>query len=297
MLCLFSISAQQTPLLSHWFFNKVHQNPAFAGLKGDICANVINRQQWIGFDGAPQTTAFTINTPVNIFGIKSGVGINLMDDRLGYFSDFSGSVNYAYFQDIGSGTLSIGTKLGLYNKAIDGEFEGVQSGDEAFPQNKDQGMVFDMGFGLVYSLEDLYVGLSATHLLQPKLKLSQTEMPYLKRHYYLTAGYKLDLASSPIELYPNLLTKFDGASAQITINLTALYNKKFWGGVTYRTRDALGINIGAELFNGIKLGYSYDIGFSKLISTNSGTHEVMLGYCFSIDFTKEPQKYRSVRFL
>ncbi|MCF6242189.1 MAG: type IX secretion system membrane protein PorP/SprF, partial [Bacteroidales bacterium] len=98
-------------------------------------------------------------------------------------------------------------------------------------------------------------------------------------------------------LSPNLLIKSDAASAQITINLTATYNKKFWGGVTYRTMDAIDVMAGIELFNGIRIGYAYGLNFSKLISTNGGSHEVMLGYCFSLGFDKSPQKYKSVRFL
>jgi len=110
-------------------------------------------------------------------------------------------------------------------------------------------------------------------------------------------GYKLDLSSSPIEVYPNLLVKYDGATPQISINFNAVYNKKFWGGVTYRTTDILDINLGIELFNGIKIGYAYGLNFSKLIKTNTGSHEVMLGYCFNLDIGPAAKKYRSVRFL
>jgi hypothetical protein len=81
------------------------------------------------------------------------------------------------------------------------------------------------------------------------------------------------------------------------LNVNALYNKKFWGGVTYRTLNSMDVNLGIELFNGIKIGYAYGLNFSKLIKTNSGSHEVMIGYCFSLGVTSNPQKYRSVRFL
>ena len=51
------------------------------------------------------------------------------------------------------------------------------------------------------------------------------------------------------------------------------------------------------LFNGIKIGYAYGLNLSKLIKTNGGSHEVMIGYCFNLGFGGTPQKYRSVRFL
>jgi type IX secretion system PorP/SprF family membrane protein len=293
------VSAQQEPVISHFTQNKLYYNPAFAGLQGEICASIINRQQWVGFEGAPQTTIFSINSPINIFGINSGIGISLMDDRLGLDQNFSGKIDYAYIHDLGSGTLSIGPKLGIYNIVFGGNYETPDGGtDPALPEDKDQSLIFDMGFGAVYTLNNFYVGASVTHLIQPKFKFSNDrEISYLKRHYFLMSGYKLDLSSSPIEVYPNILVKYDGATPQFSINFNTVYNKKFWGGVTYRTTDALDINLGIELFNGIKIGYAYGLNFSKLIKTNAGSHEVMIGYCFNLDFGGAPRKYRSVRFL
>jgi len=294
------VNAQQDPLLSHIFFNKVYQNPAFAGNQGEIYTNIISRQQWVGYDGAPQSTVFTINAPVNLFGINSGVGLTLANDQLGFEKNFTGSLDYAYIHSLGTGNLSIGIKAGIFNKAFDGTFtvpDGDPSGDLIIPKGKEQSLIFDLGFGAVYSLNDFYVGLSTSHLAQPKFKFSTSEIAYLKRHYYLISGYRLGISNSPIEFYPNILVAYDGGSPQLTINMNMVYNKKFWGGVTYRTLDAIDLNIGIELFNGIKIGYAYGLNFSKLINTNSGSHEVMLGYSFNLGFDKAPQKYRSVRFL
>jgi len=295
-----NISAQQDPIFSHIFFNKVGINPAFAGSGGDICVGIINRQQWQGYDGAPKTTALNANMPLNLFGISSGVGISLLDDRLGFEKNFKASLQYAYFYNLGNGKLSIGVDAGIYNIAFDGNWttpETSADADPAIPAAKDNSLVFDLGMGAVYTVGDLYVGLSATHLIQPKFKFSNTEQSYLKRHYYLLAGYNIQLSGGNIDLQPNMLIKSDGASAQIAINMTAIYNKKFWGGVTYRTTDAIDVMAGIELSNGIKIGYAYGLNFSKLINTNGGSHEVMLSYCFGIGFDKAPQKYRSVRFL
>ncbi len=299
LLSVIVVNAQQDPLLSHIFFDKVYQNPAFAGSQGEICANAIYRQQWVGFEGAPQTTLFTINSPINVFGINSGIGLSLTNDQLGFEKNFSGNIQYAYIHSLGSGNLSFGANLGIFNKAFDGTFTAPDGtdGDIIIPKGKEQSLIFDMGLGTVYSLSNLYIGLSVSHLIQPKFKFSTNEMSYLKRHYYLMSGYKINLSNSPIELSPNILVAFDGSSPQLTINMNMLYNKKFWGGVTYRTLDALDINLGIELFNGIKIGYAYGLNFSKLIKTNSGSNEVMIGYSFNLGFDKVPQKYRSVRFL
>ncbi len=294
--------AQQTPLVNHVFFNKVHQNPAFAGLQSEICANIINRQQWIGMEGAPKSTILTINSPFSLFGSSSGIGISLMDDRIGYEKTFAGKLDYSYIHNLSAGRLSFGLKLGIFSKSFEGSWKtpdgiGVP-GDPALPQEKAQDLIFDLGFGAVYTLHNFYIGLSGMHLTEPQFKFSnENKVSYLRRHYFLMTGYKLDMATTPVELLPNLLVQFDKASPQFVISINAIYNKKFWGGVTYRTMSEISANLGIELFNGIKIGYSYGVSLSKMISTNEGSHEIMIGYCFNLEFGGIPQKYRSVRFL
>ncbi|RLD81085.1 MAG: hypothetical protein DRJ10_06610, partial [Bacteroidetes bacterium] len=216
------ISAQQDPVLSHIFFDKVKINPAFAGSEDDICIGIINRQQWVGIEGAPKTTAFNANTPINLMGVNSGVGISLMDDRLGFESNFRANLQYAYYRNFGNGILRLGVEGGIYNIAFDGSWTtpgAPADSDPAIPAEKDNSMVFDMAFGAAYILGDLYLGLSATHLTQTKFKFTNTELSYLKRHYYLIAGYNFQLSGGNIDLKPNLLIKSDAASTQITINM------------------------------------------------------------------------------
>jgi hypothetical protein len=82
-------------------------------------------------------------------------------------------------------------------------------------------------------------------------------------------------------------------------NLTSLirYNKKVWGGVSYRYSDAMIGMIGLELFNGIRLGYAYDFTISDMGNNSSGSHEFMVNYCFDLGLGKSPMKYKSIRFL
>ncbi len=294
--------SQQSPLLNHLFFNKVHQNPAFAGLQDEICVNIINRQQWMGMEGAPKTTVLTANTPISLFGTNSGLGISIMDDRIGMETTFSGKIDYSYIHNIGIGRLSFGIKLGIFNKSFEGTWRTPDNkqfpGDPALPQEKAQALVFDLGLGATYSLNNFYLALSAIHLTQPEFKFSnENHVSYLRQHYFLMTGYNLNIASNSIELSPNLLVQFDKSSPQFVISINATYNKKFWGGVTYRTMSELEANLGIELFNGIKIGYSYGLSLSKMLKANEGSHEIMIGYCFNLELGGVPQKYRSVRFL
>jgi type IX secretion system PorP/SprF family membrane protein len=301
MLSCLKVVAQQESLISHIFYNKIYANPAFAGQQDEICTNIVYRNQWVGMEGAPTSTLFSLDAPLQLFGKKHGVGLVISNETLGFEKSFMSNLQYAYQQNLRKGSLSFGLKLGLYNKAYDASWltseGGNGDGDFSIPTPKDHSMTYDLGLGVVYTLNNLYVGLSAVHLTQPKFKFINSNIPFLKRHYYLMSGYIINIPNSPFELTPNILFAFDGSSRQITTNVNIQYNKKVWGGVTYRTLNFLDINIGTELFNGIKIGYAYGLNFSKLIKANSGSHEIMISYCFNLGIEKIPQKYRSVRFL
>jgi type IX secretion system PorP/SprF family membrane protein len=113
----------------------------------------------------------------------------------------------------------------------------------------------------------------------------------------MTGGYTLQLPNPSLELLPSLFVYSDGKIAQFTVTSLLRYNKKVWGGVSYRAGDALIGIIGLELFNGIRIGYSYDFTISDMGKTSGGSHEFMVNYCFDLSLGKSPMKYKSIRFL
>jgi type IX secretion system PorP/SprF family membrane protein len=94
-----------------------------------------------------------------------------------------------------------------------------------------------------------------------------------------------------------VFTFSDGKEVQFAITSLIRYNKKVWGGVSYRAGDALIGIVGLELFNGIRLGYSYDFTISDIRKNSNGSHEFMINYCFDLSLGKSPMKYKSIRFL
>lgn len=303
LLLLQPVLSQQDPLSSQYMFNTLTYNPGVAGTSGMICATALNRQQWIGFKGAPSTTVFNISSPVSLFGIKSGVGLLVESDNVGFDKDINLSASYSYLMDLGIGKLGIGLSLGMLNKTLTptweiplGDAHTPVAGDPLIPENKESFVAFDAGFGLYYKTEKYYASLSVTHINQPKIKFSKGE-PYISRHYYLTGGYTLQLPDPSLELIPSVFVFSDGKVVQATITSLVRYNKKVWGGVSYRAGDALIGIVGFELFNGIRLGYSYDFTLSDIRKTSSGSHEFMVNYCFDLSLGKSPMKYKSIRFL
>ena len=55
------LDAQQLPVYSQYLFNKYLINPAVAGSDGCTSLNHTTRQQWTGYQGAPQTYSLSFN--------------------------------------------------------------------------------------------------------------------------------------------------------------------------------------------------------------------------------------------
>ena len=138
--------------------------------------------------------------------------------------------------------------------------------------------------------------MSVTHINQPKIKYSKGT-PYISRNYYLTAGYNLQLPNPSLELLPSVFVYSDGKVVQFSVSSLIRYNKKVWGGVSYRAGDALVGMIGLELYNGLRLGYAYDFTLSDMKTNSSGSHEFMVNYCFDLSLGRSSMKYKSIRFL
>ena len=297
-----NLMAQQDPKFSQNMFLAPVYNPGSIGSSDKICLAAAFRNQWTGLPDAPITTIFTAHMPVNFLNRTHGIGLNLMNDNLAFNNDFFLSASYAYRIDLGTGNLGIGVNLGLANQSLNPDWNGADvitpDSDDAIPKSGGSVFGFDMGLGAYYNTDNLYVGISTTHLNQTSFDYPEdVAETKLIRHYYLLAGYNIQLTNPMFEIRPALMVQTDGRSNQIYLNTNLRYNKRFWGGVSYSVGGALTALFGIELMNGIRIGYSYDFELSPLLKYNSGSHEVTVRYCFDLSVDRSPQKYKSIRFL
>ena len=297
------VSGQQDPVLSYYMFNTQTYNPGFSGIDGMMTATALTRQQWLGFPGAPSTMIFNINTPFTVFGLNNGAGLLVEADKYGFSNDIDLSLSYAYLAPLGNGTLGAGFSFGMLNKTLapewfipSGTTHVPPSGDPLIPENNESFVALDLSVGLFYQGLNYYAGFSVTHINQPKIKYSETAT-YVSRQYYLTAGYTVQLPNPAFELIPSVFVVNDGAATQYIATGMLRYNKKVWGGVSYRAGDAFTGFAGTELYTGLKIGYGYDFPLSEIRKGTSGSHEFMVSYSFDIGMGKSNTKYKSIRFL
>ncbi len=293
--------AQQDPQYTQYMFDRLSVNPAVAGSTGNICATALLRQQWTGFDGAPKTGLINIQGPLT--KINSGLGLSVYYDKLGQEKSTIARLHYAYHLKVGSqSTLSAGLYAGLSGRALDGRWVAIDdpANDNAIPAAGKSASGFDLGAGLYYKSPQLWLGISSTQLPETELKDVSIKN---KRHYYVQAGYDWAIGGDKkYTLQPSVLVKSDASSTQVDIGALFLYDNMIWAGVGYRTEDAIAPMIGYQhqfpkgdsMF---RIGYSYDVTTSALKSYSSGSHEVMLSYCFKIVKPVVYEIYHHPRFL
>jgi hypothetical protein len=63
-----------------------------------------------------------------------------------------------------------------------------------------------------------------------------------------------------------------------------------YGGLTFRTSDAIALMAGYSPMANFQVGYSYDININKLASISRGSHEMFVKYCY---FLPPPPKTKA----
>lgn len=298
-----NVSAQQDPQFTMFYFNKMLYNPAYAGAKDAICGTVLGRSQWNGLPGAPNTWVFTGDMPIDLPGANNknqlGIGLTTYGDYIGFQQDHGLKIALAYRRrDVGPGHLAVGVDLGFANKNLIAPTwvcpNGLPSAmDPNIPvPTGNSSFGFDLNLGAYYHNTNFYVGVSLLHLTASDFAALNIRQA---RHMYFTGGYTLPIGGkgSAWKLNPNAIVRTDFATANFDVNLNAIYDINgthgIFFGATYRFIDAIGINVGyngtygAKRNIGLLFGYNYDINTSRLNSFNSGTHEIILRFCFRID--------------
>lgn len=291
---LSTATAQQDPQFTQYMHDRLSINPGSAGTSGNMCLTALLRQQWTGFDGAPKTGLINFQMPIH--AIRSGVGLSLYLDQLGQQKNTLARLHYSYHVKLQGGlsTLGIGLYAGMTSRSLGNDWVSVDpvTSDDAIPDNGSSATGFDLGLGFYYKSPTLYAGISTTQL--PETGLDAVSIKNA-RHYYILAGYNWEINNKFI-LQPSALVKSDGASTQLDIGTSILYNKMVWLGVSFRTEDAIAPYIGfqresADGKSAWKIGYAYDVTTSELKNYSSGSHEIMLNYCFKI--VKPPKVFES----
>ena len=283
-----SVQAQQDKLVTHFIFDKMSINPGKTGLDlyNGICATSIYRNQWDKVNGAPNSAILNIESNLSRF-LPGGIGINFYHDAIGFNRQNNVLLNYSYPFQIGrENVLGVGVGLGIMNYGIDPEWvtpNGLPANEDPSLPTSFSATSFDANFGLYFQSKNYFAGISSTHLSESQL--SKPGGTYQSaRHYYLMGGYKFkDIGDGMIDA--QMLVRTDLIKFSADLNARYLFKmdgKDAYGGLTFRTSDAIAVMLGYSPTPKFQVGYSYDITVNKLASVSRGSHEMMVKYCYFI---------------
>ncbi len=263
-------------MYSMYRFNPQIVTPAHAGSTATSEVTVMNRQQWLGIEGAPKTYVLTGNFK---FKQQSGLGVNVLFDQAGPLKIMTVSGDYAYHTKINEAwNFSGGIRAGFASLNLD--FSGMaltHSDDALFATNRSSGLKFNTGWGLRISKGDgFFVSVSQPRILKYDLGSGYKDVAY----FYSMVGTKVK-ASDKITLYPSMLFRTAGnAPLSWDANVTANLNGKFDVGLNYRHQDSWGVRAGVQATQKLYVGYVFELPTSQLSRVGVQSHEIALRYSF-----------------
>lgn len=291
------IFAQQDPQFSHYMYNTVSVNPAYAGSRDVLNITGLHRSQWLGLDGAPTTQTLSMNTPLR--NKKMGVGFSVVNDRIGPINQTFIYADYSYAVNLTKTLkLAFGLKAGVnwFQPKI-ATLETVQGNDPSFVNSTLETVIKpNVGAGIYLHSEKFYIGASAPRLLQNKFNLGtgNTDTTAVKelRHMFFIAGY-IWTVNRQLKLKPTAQVKMvQNAPISIDATVEAIIRDKFSIGAGYRYGDSYYGMVGYQFTNQFRAGFAYDYTSTRLQNVNNGTVELMLSY----DFMFNNDKLRSPRY-
>ncbi len=258
---------------SMYRFNPQVISPAHTGSTATSDVTLMNRQQWLGFEGAPKTYMFSGNFK---FGAQSGLGVNAMQDQSGVIKISTFSADYAYHTKLSEEwTFSGGIRAGLANLNVSSDLNLVNQGDPSFI---DRSLTkFNTGWGLKIANGDgFFVSVSQPRVLKYDLGPDFIDPPF----FYGMVGTKIK-ANQNVTIYPSALIRTASGvpvswDANVLVNLAG----KFDIGANYRNQDSWGIRVGVQGTKNIYLGYVFEMPTSQLSLVDVQTHEIALRYSF-----------------
>lgn len=273
-------NAQHSIVYSQYIFNPLLINPATAGSHVQLSAALTYRNQWVNFEGAPQTATFGIHSSVRKGQV--GVGLLVTNDQIGSYSNTGVFGSYAYrIRKPGGGVLALGIQGGFNNFVADfGNLNMRSQQDPIFNVFVNE-LKPNFGGGVYYYNKKMFAGFAVPVILTYKKTFSETlEQLSQPRYYYIHGGMIIPLNRfGTVKFSPSVLIRAqEGTPLSGDVNLNLIFHDVISLGTSYRTGDAVVTFVNFKLSEKFYVGYSYDWTTSDIRRYSKGTHEVMLNY-------------------
>lgn len=269
--------AQNFQRFSQLNFTQSFINPAALSIDAKYQVDMIYRNQWYKFDGAPATMAASAQYEL---APDMAVGVNFYNDQIGKFQNNAFSAQYAYrllFDR--SNALIFGVGAGIESKSADlASTTTIQPNDPTFAQGFSQ-VFFNSSFGMYYYSPIFYIGASIPQMFQTNFSAEDGFRPS-DFHYYFSTGWYLN-ASENYTFNPNLQVKVvRGAPIQGDLLLRNTFYGRFSVVVGYRSENSIIAGLDFLVTPFMRVGYAFNHDVGELARTKGMSNEIHLGFGF-----------------
>ncbi|MFV0591316.1 MAG: type IX secretion system membrane protein PorP/SprF [Draconibacterium sp.] len=291
VLTAFTSNAQQDPMYTQYMFNTQTINPAYVGTWESVGFMVLGRDQWSGWNGAPETGTFTFQAPLK--NERVALGLNVISDKVGREKRFYLFGDYSYLLPINDKVnLRLGLKGGFTNYSNNlNAYNVIDNGDDAFQGEIKNAFKPNFGVGAFLYGKRAYLGFSIPKVVSTTFEndMESFSVEGELRHYFLIAGAVFDLGEN-VKFKPTMLTKASftsetGTPLQLDFTGNFLIKEKLWLGAMYRTGASYGFIAQWVFDKKLRVGYAIDFATNNIKYHNNGTHEIMVSY--ELRFKKE----------
>lgn len=271
------------PVTDQYVLNPLTINPAYAGNRGALNIAAFFRKQWVGVRGAPETMTLSVDAP--LFDEKLGLGLIIINDKVGVTKESQFISNYAYKIALGEGSLSFGLGAGVITtNTAWSDLVVLDPGDEYYLINSRRFIVPNFSFGTYYSYRNYFAGFSVPKFLSYKFNFDKNKYSIAidpgQYNYMLSTGYLYNI-SSKVKILPSMLLIYaPGQKILFDLNAHVNYIDRIWAGVSYRNGRSMAGLFQFQINDQLKVAYTYGFDFGKLRTYSNGSHEIMLRYEF-----------------
>ena len=278
-----SLAGQMAPVTDQYVLNPLTINPAVAGNRGALSVAAFYRRQWAGISGAPETISLTADAP--FFDNKVGLGLIIVNDKVGVTKETQFISNYSYYIDLGNGKLSFGLGAGIITtNTAWSDLVVLDPGDELYLVDSKLFVVPSFSFGTYYSYKNYFAGLSIPKFLTytfnyDKNKYSVQVDPG-QYNYMLSTGY-LYTISPRFKIIPStLITLTPEKKLLYDLNAHVNFLDRFWAGASYRNGRSVTGLFQFHVNDQLRIAYTYNFDIGGIQTYSNGSHEIMLRYEF-----------------
>jgi type IX secretion system PorP/SprF family membrane protein len=298
---------QQEAQYTQFMYNKILVNPGFAGARRAPSVSALYRNQWMDYNGHPQS--YLVSFDANLGKSRMGTGVVLHRQTEGIMT--RSAANLALSYDIlhtEQSTLRIGmsgTVREFQFSLQDPEVYIKDSKDPLLAPESPKTVNANIGAGIYFDNKNYYFGISAPNLMKRPISLKNNlGANYLgteQQHVYVMAGGFFDFfGNSDVNLKPSVMYKYvKNTPFSLDANMSVMFRKTFMAGVSYRFGGKEGIS-GLKNGNGdsvdllaffqatdqLGVGLAYDFTLSKLSSYTKGSFELVTRYDFIPSITR-----------